>query len=89
MTVSIDTTISPAGGLRPPSAEGTAVTRCPYCGRPDTDLFRVLSRHDTAAGQTVWTRCACGSLQWRVRDAAGEHVVTRGPGSGGARSRVG
>lgn len=57
----------------------TAATRCPHCGHPDAEAFQVLSRHETATGQAVWTRCACGSLQWRVRDAAGERIVTRGP----------
>ena len=57
----------------------TFFTRCPYCGHQDARPFQVLSRHATAEGQTVWTRCACGSLQWRVRDAAGERIVTRGP----------
>lgn len=79
MTACIDTTAGSVHGFPPPLAGGTAITRCPHCGRPDAELFQVLSRHGTAAGQTVWTRCACGSLQWRVRDAAGERVVTRGP----------
>jgi hypothetical protein len=80
MTTCTGTTTSPLGDLLPPLARGTAVTRCPYCGRPDAQPFQVLSRHATADGQTVWTRCECGSLQWRVRDAAGERIVTRSPG---------
>ncbi|HEX6449054.1 MAG TPA: hypothetical protein VF060_06305 [Trebonia sp.] len=80
MTTCTGTTTSPLDDLLPPLARGTAVTRCPYCGRPDTQPFQVLSRHATADGQTVWTRCECGSLQWRVRDAAGERIVTRSPG---------
>ncbi|MER5177449.1 hypothetical protein ABT009_03570 [Streptomyces sp. NPDC002896] len=39
---------------------------CPHCGWPDAQPYEVLSRHATAQGQTVWTRCACGSLQVRV-----------------------
>ncbi|QQM43536.1 hypothetical protein [Streptomyces liliifuscus] len=51
---------------------------CPYCGWPDrAEPFQVVSRHGTAAGQTVWTRCGCGSLQMRVVDARGMNVVTR------------
>jgi hypothetical protein len=55
-----------------------AITACPYCGRPDAEPFQVLSRHRTSAGLTVWTRCQCGSLQVRVRDAAGERIAARG-----------
>ncbi|MBT2422503.1 hypothetical protein J7F01_31240 [Streptomyces sp. ISL-22] len=56
----------------------TTGTGCPHCGWPDgTDPYRVVSRHTTAAGSTVWTRCACGSLQVRVVDARGMRVVSR------------
>ncbi|MCP2253461.1 hypothetical protein LY13_002214 [Prauserella aidingensis] len=54
------------------------MTTCPYCGWPDSDVVTVLSRHRTPEGETVWTRCACGSLQTRVIDAAGTKVVLRG-----------
>ncbi|MGW3939518.1 hypothetical protein [Streptomyces phaeochromogenes] len=51
---------------------------CPYCGWPDrAEPFQVVSRHGTAAGHTVWTRCGCGSLQMRVVDARGMRVVSR------------
>lgn len=51
---------------------------CPHCGWPDRAVpFQVVSRHITAAGVTVWTRCGCGSLQTRVVDAAGTRVVSR------------
>lgn len=37
---------------------------CPHCGWPDgAEPFQVLSAHPTGAGGTLWTRCACGSLQ--------------------------
>ncbi|HEX5569471.1 MAG TPA: hypothetical protein VFY14_21540 [Streptomyces sp.] len=51
---------------------------CPYCGWPDAQPVRVVSRHSTSTGQTVWTRCACGSLQMRVLDAAGVRIAVRG-----------
>ncbi|MGP4049546.1 hypothetical protein [Streptomyces sp. 2A115] len=51
---------------------------CPHCGWPDgAEPFQVVSRHTTAAGHTVWTRCGCGSLQVRVVDASGMRVVSR------------
>ncbi|MDQ0952756.1 hypothetical protein QFZ24_006679 [Streptomyces phaeochromogenes] len=51
---------------------------CPYCGWPDrAEPFQVVSRHGTAAGHTVWTRCGCGSLQMRVVDARGMNIVSR------------
>lgn len=50
---------------------------CPHCGRPDrAEPFQVVSRHVTAAGHTVWTRCGCGSLQVRVVDERGMRVVS-------------
>ncbi|MEU0850001.1 hypothetical protein ABZ387_18800 [Streptomyces flaveolus] len=52
---------------------------CPHCGWPDgAEPFQVLSAHPAAAGGTVWTRCACGSLQARVVDDHGTPVVSRG-----------
>ncbi|MFJ4283891.1 hypothetical protein [Streptomyces massasporeus] len=61
------------------STEATGATAaCPHCGWPDAgEPFRVLSRHATATGQTVWTRCGCGSLQVRVADGRGTRVVSR------------
>jgi hypothetical protein len=56
----------------------TTGTACPHCGRPDTaEPFQVVSRHDTAAGRTVWTRCGCGSLQVRLVEASGVRIVSR------------
>ena len=60
------------------STTGTTGTACPHCGWPDgADPFQVVSRHSTAAGSTVWTRCGCGSLQVRVVDARGMRIVSR------------
>lgn len=51
---------------------------CPHCGWPDgAEPFQVVSRHGTAGGLTVWTRCGCGSLQVRTVDACGTRVVSR------------
>ncbi|WP_329334740.1 hypothetical protein OG252_07830 [Streptomyces sp. NBC_01352] len=51
---------------------------CPHCGWPDgAEPFQVVSRHRTAAGTTVWTRCGCGSLQVRVVDGRGTRIVSR------------
>ena len=51
---------------------------CPHGGWPDgAEPFQVVSRHATAAGGTVWTRCACGSQQMRTIDACGMRVVSR------------
>jgi hypothetical protein len=51
---------------------------CPHCGWPDAaEPFQVVSRHGTAAGRTVWTRCGCGSLQVRSVDDRGTRVVSR------------
>ncbi|PWI06307.1 hypothetical protein DIZ27_34250 [Streptomyces sp. NWU339] len=59
-------------------ATGSTGVICPYCGWPDDgEPFRLVSRHTTAAGRTVWTRCGCGSLQVRVVDDRGSRVVTR------------
>jgi hypothetical protein len=52
---------------------------CPICGWPDAQPFQVVSRQRTSEGLTVWTRCACGSLQVRVLDESGVRVVARGP----------
>ncbi|MEV5268557.1 hypothetical protein [Streptomyces werraensis] len=60
------------------TATGTTGTACPYCGWPDrAEPFQVVSRHATAAGSTVWTRCGCGSLQARAVDARGMRVMSR------------
>ncbi|OKK04119.1 hypothetical protein [Streptomyces sp. CB02400] len=59
-------------------ATGTTGTFCPYCGWPDdAEPFQVVSRHGTAAGSTVWTRCGCGSLQVRAVDDRGARIVSR------------
>ncbi|MFJ3036966.1 hypothetical protein [Streptomyces tendae] len=59
-----------------PSSTGVV---CPHCGWPDgAEPFQVLSAHPTGAGGTLWTRCACGSLQARVVDDHGTRVVSRG-----------
>ncbi|MEV0174123.1 hypothetical protein AB0I00_23755 [Streptomyces sp. NPDC050803] len=56
----------------------TTGTLCPHCGWPDgAEPFQVVSRHGTAAGSTVWTRCVCGSLQVRVIEAGGTRIVSR------------
>ena len=63
----------------------TSTTRavCPHCGWPDdAEPFQVVSRHGTGDGRTVWTRCACGSLQVRVADGCGTRVVSRSRPSG-------
>jgi hypothetical protein len=57
--------------------EGEIVKYCPHCGWPESEPFVEASRHRTAAGQTVWTRCVCGSLQMRVVTATGARVVAR------------
>ncbi|MEU3143006.1 MULTISPECIES: hypothetical protein [unclassified Streptomyces] len=57
---------------------GTTGVVCPYCGWPDdAEPFQLVSRHGTADGSTVWTRCGCGSLQVRAVDGRGTRVVTR------------
>ncbi|MFF4255508.1 hypothetical protein ACFY1L_30300 [Streptomyces sp. NPDC001663] len=56
----------------------TTGTACPHCGWPDgAEPFQVVSRHATAAGSTLWTRCACGSLQVRMVDGCGMRIVSR------------
>lgn len=56
----------------------TTGARCPHCGWPDgAEPFRVVSRHGTASGSTVWTRCGCGSLQVRVVDGCGTRIISR------------
>ncbi|MGP2441263.1 hypothetical protein [Streptomyces sp. JW3] len=57
----------------------TTGTACPHCGWPDgAEPYQVVSRHRTATGHTVWSRCACGSLQMRVVvDGGGSRVVSR------------
>ncbi|SFP79396.1 hypothetical protein SAMN05421810_103438 [Amycolatopsis arida] len=52
-------------------------SNCPYCGWPDAEPFRVVSRHRTAEGETVWTRCGCGSSQVRSVDETGMHIMAR------------
>lgn len=54
------------------------MSTCPYCGWPDDDTYAVVSRHRTPDGETVWTRCACGSLQVRVVGAGGVVISARG-----------
>lgn len=51
---------------------------CPHCGCPDTQPVAVVSRHPTAEGETVWTRCGCGSLQVRLLDESGVRITARG-----------
>ncbi|MGW0331078.1 hypothetical protein ACWD0J_04220 [Streptomyces sp. NPDC003011] len=63
---------------------------CPHCGRPDgAEPFQVVSRHGTAAGHTMWTRCGCGSLQVRVADRHGTRVVSRSRPAAARSSRAG
>ncbi|MEV2276827.1 hypothetical protein AB0I72_14730 [Nocardiopsis sp. NPDC049922] len=63
-------------------------THCPHCGWPDSQPYSVVSRHATAAGMTVWVRCACGSVQIREIGASGVRIVSRGrPSPDGASSR--
>ncbi|WP_413757068.1 hypothetical protein [Streptomyces sp. MMBL 11-3] len=72
-----------SGTARPTPTPTPAAGACPYCGWPDrAEPFQVVSRHGTAGGQTVWTRCACGSLQARVVDARGVRVLSRSRGRG-------
>lgn len=51
---------------------------CTYCGTEDQGDFRVLSRHRTSTGTTVWLRCVCGALQVRVVSRNGAQIVARG-----------
>lgn len=55
---------------------------CPFCGWPDDDPVTTVSRHQSASGTTVWTRCICGSLQTRVRQGAEMVVCARSRPSG-------
>ncbi|MGA4838925.1 hypothetical protein [Streptomyces sp. G45] len=55
------------------------MSACPYCGWPDEKPARTLSRHRVGEGVTVWTRCACGSLQARQLTAGAEVITLRGP----------
>lgn len=57
---------------------------CPFCGWPEDELFNLASQHRTSEGQTVWTRCVCGSLQMRIVGAAGSRIVARSRGNIGA-----
>lgn len=57
------------------------VKRCPFCGWPEDERYDEASRHRTSEGQTVWTRCVCGSLQMRIVDASGSRVVARSRGN--------
>jgi len=41
-------------------------TRCPGCGWPEDEAYRVVSRHTVSAGQIVYTRCPCGRLRVRL-----------------------
>lgn len=51
---------------------------CPHCKGADERPAQIISQHQTSAGLTVWTRCACGSLQARVVSSSGNRVVARG-----------
>ncbi len=58
--------------------EDEIVKNCPFCGWSDDEVYLEVSRHHTRSGQTVWTRCACGSLQVRVVEVTGTRIVARG-----------
>ena len=58
---------------------------CPRCGWPRSEIYKVLSRHLTSEGVVIYTRCACGEVQVRVRPFGGGEVVAAGS-SGDARS---
>ncbi|MEU5871352.1 hypothetical protein AB0A73_07270 [Glycomyces sp. NPDC047369] len=60
-----------------PCEEDTVMPCCPYCGWPDDDPVTTVSRHPSATGATVWTRCICGSLQTRVQRGAASVVCAR------------
>jgi hypothetical protein len=72
--------LTAAGWTQNPSREDEIVNLCPFCGWPEAELFDVASRHRTTEGQTVWTRCACGSLQMRVLGPTGSRIVARSRG---------
>jgi len=61
--------------------EDETVKRCPFCGWPEDELYEEASRHRTSEGQTVWTRCVCGSLQMRIAGSSGTRVVARSRGN--------
>lgn len=54
------------------------MSACPYCGWPDDQPAHTVSQHPTAEGMTLWTRCACGSLQLRQLTAGAVRVTVRG-----------
>ncbi|MGW6458442.1 hypothetical protein ACWF94_21425 [Streptomyces sp. NPDC055078] len=54
------------------------MSKCPYCGWFDNCTVQTVSSHPTAQGHTLWTRCACGSLQGRKVTADSTTVVVRG-----------
>ena len=64
------------------------MNRCPFCGWPE-DEVDVASWHHTTEGQTVWTRCVCGSLQMRVVGLSGSRIVARSRGDVDVDSRAG
>ncbi len=51
--------------------------RCPYCGWPEEEPVATVSVHPTPSGVTLWTRCACGSLQTRVLRGSRAIVTAR------------
>ncbi|GAA5146280.1 hypothetical protein GCM10023321_05500 [Pseudonocardia eucalypti] len=59
--------------------------RCRRCGWPEAEPFEIVSRHETAEGIVVYTRCACGRLQVR-RDGPAEPVLV---GRGGSLALIG
>ncbi|MQA07029.1 MAG: hypothetical protein GEU98_00525 [Pseudonocardiaceae bacterium] len=46
-------------------------------GQPEGQPMVMVSQHPTPEGLTVYTRCACGTLQVRL-GSAGAPVVARG-----------
>ncbi|MGJ5894434.1 hypothetical protein DF268_11635 [Streptomyces sp. V2] len=63
------------------------MSTCPYCGWPDDQPAQTVSQHRTEDGLTVWTRCACGSLQARVLTTASVRISVRAHPPAGARGR--
>lgn len=51
------------------SGDNASLT-CQRCGWPESDPYEIVSRHYTSAGVIEYTRCACGLLQVRYRNAA-------------------
>lgn len=51
------------------SADNAAMT-CGRCGWPESEPYEIVSRHYTSSGVIEYTRCACGLLQVRYRNAA-------------------